>query len=1001
MYFKKNLERLQTISDTICKRVRMVSTTSLNYSVEVHLAKNNVTTLKVVEQSRELFLHSKYDPIREAEKFIEHHAKTIEQYPHVLFYGVGMGYHIDIFKQRFPDKAWSIYEPDIEVFRQCLHARDMQGFFNRKFRFIHVEQTQSDCQSFLTALSNEIHEPIGLLTYPSYENIYKDKWTYFTEYFIEQLRNRRADTNVEFAFAKRWVINSLMNLSTTLQSPNILLDLKEHFQDKPIIIVAAGPSLQEEYNNLRHIKDKGLAYIFAVGSANKALIAEGIYPDAVCTYDPQNHNYQVYSSMIRQEIDTVPMIYGTSVGFETLTEYKGPKLHMVTSQDTVSQYYFKRKDGQTIDVVNDAPTIAIVTLQLAMKLGANPIVLVGQNLAFYNEFYYAKSVKVDGYGRDVAVKEKDLKERKQVLDVYGNLIETNYSFSQMREKMEYYIAQWESGNIINTTKGGAAIQGAQFIPLETVIEQILESHHINSENTCVDRDWYQRNGDTFYDMDFVGKQIKQMNQSIRIFRRTYEDILHVFEKIRKYQNREDRKGLKSAFVEFDKQFTKLTKTDVYKVFIERIIHVHKEQLAKQSQEIIHVDDFLERAKIFYQPFYHYITLTKETLEEMVPVIQYIDKQMETYIKRTQNSLSAYRFYPCNSSELVYEGEWQECNYLPVLSHRFNISENYSNKKDSMIRFRFFGRSLKVLGSTRSDRSDNIEVKIDNVICKTSAKNIKLDQNCSPDMYQVIFMEESLEGKTHEVEIRLLDDDILSLYGVVTDKDGRLLYEDEVVSVDELEIGKKIRCHYRASYNQVGEFSGFGEKTADFISQRSSDTPDGDFYFIMVGYDEQGNKKLIADRNVQHSISWDMLNNAGVVNGKKLNFDKHKLQISLPDGGNAYADREGKPSFVPTPYGCYPTNNDFDRYIFANQDNSLAISKLYNWYTEYAFSLCKNFPLYGEYPRANGKVINIDEFTNYCVARGMDNYDNVKTFIFPDKNQNFTYVGFRPALFIVT
>lgn len=65
------------------------------------------------------------------------------------------------------------------------------------------------------------------------------------------------------------------------------------FEGKPAIIVAAGPSLSEEFEHLKFIKENGLAYIFSVGSAINALIEHGIYPDAACTYDPKERNQNV------------------------------------------------------------------------------------------------------------------------------------------------------------------------------------------------------------------------------------------------------------------------------------------------------------------------------------------------------------------------------------------------------------------------------------------------------------------------------------------------------------------------------------------------------------------------------------------------------------------------------------------------------------------------------------------------------------------------------------
>ena len=57
-----------------------------------------------------------------------------------------------------------------------------------------------------------------------------------------------------------------------LSIPNILMEKKGEFKKKPAIIVAAGRSLNEEIENIRHVIDNGLSYIFSVGSAINTLI---------------------------------------------------------------------------------------------------------------------------------------------------------------------------------------------------------------------------------------------------------------------------------------------------------------------------------------------------------------------------------------------------------------------------------------------------------------------------------------------------------------------------------------------------------------------------------------------------------------------------------------------------------------------------------------------------------------------------------------------------------
>ena len=77
-------------------------------------------------------------------------------------------------------------------------------------------------------------------------------------------------------------------------------DLKKEKFKKTYFISSSGPSL-EDIENIRYIKEHGLAYIFSVGSAISVLINNNIYPDAACTYDPTVNNQKVFNIVVSQE----------------------------------------------------------------------------------------------------------------------------------------------------------------------------------------------------------------------------------------------------------------------------------------------------------------------------------------------------------------------------------------------------------------------------------------------------------------------------------------------------------------------------------------------------------------------------------------------------------------------------------------------------------------------------------------------------------------------------
>lgn len=166
---------------------------------------------------------------------------------------------------------------------------------------------------------------------------------------------------------------------------------------------------------------------------------------------------------------------------------------------------------------------------------------------------------------------------------------------------------------------------------------------------------------------------------------------------------------------------------------------------------------------------------------------------------------------------------------------------------------------------------------------------------------LVYEKTGLEDAVHVVEIFKKDTSNTSTIDAIDiDATGSLFHPDEVQSVDELAVGKRIRCHYQATSNTVGTFSSLGKEVYgdgknDFIPPASSAAPKGSFYYICVDKDYRGRPVLVADRAVQHSISWDTLNSAKIASGGGLpyNFgiDSYKFNVRLLTGGISSTDHQ--------------------------------------------------------------------------------------------------------------
>ncbi|MBO1005266.1 motility associated factor glycosyltransferase family protein [Pseudogracilibacillus auburnensis] len=559
-----------------------------------------------------LMVHSMYDPVREAERIIASHAEKITEKTHVFFYGVGFGYHVEKFIEMFPNQSYSLYEPIPEMFLEMSKNRELGNIINKNTQNVYVDRHNVEMFDYLDEFTTS-NRNIHLIVLPSYKNIIKEKYEQFHQNIKDTIINRQTNLHTDASFQKLWVMNSLINFETVLNTPNMLKDIdRSQFEGKPALIVSAGPSLAEDIEHIRYIKNNNLAYIFSVGSAINSLIEYDVLPDAVFTYDPRVKNKIVFDKMISQNIDHIPMVFGSSVGYETIKNYQGPKVHFITSQDRTSLYFLKEQLNLEHDLILDSPSIAVMTFQILNKLGADPIVFAGQNLGYLHGRHYSKGIEYDI--AQSAINEKKLEKALTTKDVYGNEIKTNQTFNNMRENLESFVPLYEGKTFINTTKGGAEIKG---VPFQT-IEEVINNQFIKPIQKL---DWWKK--DNSYDE----KHIQPLKTTLLESRKEYEKIIskltNSINSISIYTKTRRKLQLITELNNFDYDYNKLIKNQYYMNFLAFFIRVNANLLENELKMLNKETDVFVRGKEMEKVFTNFIEHCKQGTKELEEVLSAI------------------------------------------------------------------------------------------------------------------------------------------------------------------------------------------------------------------------------------------------------------------------------------------------------------------------------------------------------------------------------------------
>ncbi|MED2007466.1 motility associated factor glycosyltransferase family protein [Brevibacillus borstelensis] len=616
MCLVENISFLKKYFPLVWEEVKTVENTPELESYLIEEAKNHELTIYIKSEDDHChYIHSRYNPRNEAVKFLEQY--EIKENQHVFFYGVGLGYLLSEFLRKYPQVSYSIYEPSPYIFYQYMSKKSLKEELTRLPENIYVEGINSNPTKFASHFVNQQPGDVEFIFHPSYEKAFAEKHKFFIESFLNVVGEKRHTYHINLLFEKRWVLNSLKNLPFTLSTNNIF-EKKKHFQNKPVLLVSAGPSLSEEIENLRYIKQNGLAYIFSVGSAINSLIECGIHPDATCSFDPKVENVVVFQKIIDQNIDSIPLIFGSTVGYESLEQYPGPKTHMLIDQDTTAGYLLKSDHQENLYFLKDTPSIAIIVLQLLHKLNCKQVILVGQNFAYKNNRMYAEGIEYDYRPTNLTKEEEN--DAIQVEDVLGKQVYTSPGLNRMRLLMEMFIKEIKDIEVINTTKGGANIKGTHFIPLDEVIKTKLTEQ-------VVERDWFiNEQGKASYDLDHTEKRLRQLRRDAEELQELLSNLDSLVKKMAREADFGNSSGLFSVFTKFDRVFNGLEKNKCYDLIIKPMNRVRISLIAKLLSDLRFEQNEFVKARRVKKQLPHFIL---ECSMDLIEVRKVLDQLLES------------------------------------------------------------------------------------------------------------------------------------------------------------------------------------------------------------------------------------------------------------------------------------------------------------------------------------------------------------------------------------
>lgn len=295
--------------------------------------------------------------------------------------------------------------------------------------------------------------------------------SFFTE-FARQFEVTRRLHLTNFNDSLFWQATTLRNLDLHCRAPDVEC-LKGIFQDLPVILVGAGPSLDEAEDFLKQAQ--GRALIIAVNSSYRKLRNIGVRPHLCLAADPREDTARGF--------DNVPTNDGTFlvapfiVHPRAVEAFEGHAFSWSGENNFLVHLLRRRLGLHSGTVVLEKGTVSVSVADVAFILGARRLILVGQDMAIRSDGQTHVSDSIyEGFKLSAnALKTQKESPQGATRMVEGNTQEQVPTLNNLFVYLKIF-EQWvelhPQVEVFNTSRLGAKIAGAPYVSYAQALEKL-------------------------------------------------------------------------------------------------------------------------------------------------------------------------------------------------------------------------------------------------------------------------------------------------------------------------------------------------------------------------------------------------------------------------------------------------------------------------------------------------------------------------------------------------
>ena len=476
----KNLASLKKLDPTLYARIAPLDGSK---KYEVTPSRSGPSSLSHIDsEGGKKQIHSNYDPVAEASRYLE--TLNIDESTNFIVLGLGLGYQVMEIIRKTPSQAKIyIFEKDPELFALAMREVDLSLIFEHPGVKLFVGVNPLGIDALLEP--EQINFTLNKYCLARQKPLVEGNWEYYgilLEKIESYFQESQINLKTQSVHSKLYYKNIFSNFDSLLKSSGIA-SFKGCLPEVPAVICSAGPSLDKNIQLLKSARER--FFLTAVATALKPLLYNGIKPDVVVSIDPDELTINSFDFSSRT--NDFFLVYNPAVPNAIPRAF--PNQRMAFDSEIYLANWFK-KHTEEKGSLGKISSVAHAAVKFSQFLACSPIILVGQDLSFCQQrLHCLHSFYHDEHMDKVArLNPCSYWDHQKYLNFGPNLTQGTDLFGKRVSStiaMESYSHIFSknlggSKNIINATEGGVPIEGVINMPLR-------ESLHIYCKKLVKDK----------------------------------------------------------------------------------------------------------------------------------------------------------------------------------------------------------------------------------------------------------------------------------------------------------------------------------------------------------------------------------------------------------------------------------------------------------------------------------------------------------------------------------